>query len=79
MFATVGSFLYPDIEQDTVILHLAGKGLPKLIGAILLCAGVAIIITTGDSMLLSSSSNLVTDIYHEYINKDASEAHLLKG
>ena len=49
-----------------------------LIGAILLCAGVAIIITTGDSMLLSSSSNLVTDIYHEYINKNTSEKHLLK-
>ena len=78
LFATVGSFLYPNITQDTVILHLAVKGLPMLIGAILLCAGVAIIITTGDSMLLSSSSNLVTDIYHEYINKNASEKHLLK-
>ena len=78
LFATVGSFLYPNITQDTVILHLAVKGLPMLIGAILLCAGVAIIITTGDSMLLSSSSNLVTDIYHEYINKNTSEKHLLK-
>lgn len=78
LFATVGSFLYPDIEQDTVILHLAVKGLPMVIGAVLLCAGVAIIITTGDSMLLSSSSNIVTDIYHEYINRDASEEHLLK-
>lgn len=77
LFATVGSFLYPDIVQDTVILHLAVTGLPKLIGAILLCAGVAIIITTGDSMLLSSSSNIVTDIYKEYINKEASEKHLL--
>lgn len=77
VFATVGSFLYPEIVRDTVILHLAVTGLPKLIGAILLCAGVAIIITTGDSMLLSSSSNIVTDIYHEYINKDASEQHLL--
>ena len=78
LFATVGSFLYPDIIQDTVILHLAVTGLPRLIGAILLCAGVAIIVTTGDSMLLSSSSNLVTDIYHEHINKHASEDHLLK-
>lgn len=77
LFATVGSFLYPDIVQDTVILHLAVTGLPRLIGAVLLCAGVAIIITTGDSMLLSSASNVVTDIYHEYVNKEASEKHLL--
>lgn len=77
LFATVGSYLYPDIVQDTVILHLAVTGLPKLIGAVLLCAGVAIIITTGDSMLLSSASNIVTDIYHEYIHKEASEEHLL--
>ena len=60
-----------------VILHWAVTGLPKLIGAVLLCAGVAIIITTGDSMLLSSSSNIITDIYREYINKEASEKHLL--
>lgn len=78
LFATVGSFLYPDIVQDTVILHLAATGLPKVVGAILLCAGVAIIITTGDSMLLSSASNIVTDIYHEHINKDATEEQLLK-
>lgn len=77
LFATVGSYLYPDIIQDTVILHLAVTGLPKLVGGILLCGGVAIIITTGDSLLLSSSSNIITDIYHEYINKDASEKHLL--
>jgi SSS family solute:Na+ symporter len=55
--------LLPGIAPDTAILRLATDSLPVALGAILLMAGTAFIITTGNSYLLSSAGNLVHDIY----------------
>lgn len=77
LFATVGSYLYTNINPDVVILHIAVEGLPRLLTYLVLCAGVAIIVSTGDSMLLSGSSNIVNDFYLQFINPKASDKQVV--
>lgn len=43
----------------------------------MLCAAVAIIVSTGDSMLLSAASNIINDIYVRYINPKADDRKIL--
>lgn len=62
--------LLPGIAPDTAILRLATDTLPVAIGAILLMAGTAFIITTGNSYVLSSAGNLVHDIYRTLSRRD---------
>lgn len=54
--------LFPDINPDTAMLIMAQQGLPGILGALLLSSVVALILTTGNSYLLSSSANLTQDI-----------------
>ncbi|MFA0889180.1 MAG: sodium:solute symporter [Synergistales bacterium] len=76
--ATLGSAIAPNLEDGgTIIIYLATHVLPPFIGVILLCAAVAIIVSTGDSMLLSPASNIINDVYLTYINPKASEKTIL--
>ncbi len=77
LFATVGSYLYTTINPDIVILHIAVEGLPTFLTYLVLCAGVAIIVSTGDSMLLSGASNIVNDFYLQFVNPKASDKHVV--
>lgn len=54
--------LFPDINPDTAMLVMAQQGLPGILGALLLSSVVSLILTTGNSYLLSSSANLTQDI-----------------
>ena len=47
--------------------------LPLAFGALVMCACMAFIVTTADSYLLSSATNLTNDIYAKYIRKDATD------
>ena len=47
--------------------------LPLVFGALVMCACMAFIVTTADSYLLSSATNLTNDIYVKYINKNATD------
>lgn len=62
-------------EAEKVILHTARHstevGLPVWAGLLLLCAAVAIITSTGNSFLLTPSTNLTRDIYQRFINPNA--------
>jgi SSS family solute:Na+ symporter/sodium/proline symporter len=83
LVAIVGRSMYPDLMEqvsvvgragsETVILYIARHGLPVLLGAILLAAGVAIVLSTGNTFLLVPSTNLSRDVYERFINPDASE------
>jgi len=69
--------LYVDPELDVpsnVIFQLTVDYLPFVFGAIMVCACMAFIVTTADSYLLSSSTNLVNDIYAKFFNKKATDA-----
>lgn len=64
-------------DSERVILHAARFGteigVPLAGGLLLICAAVAIITSTGNSFLLTPSTNLTRDIYQRFINPQASE------
>ena len=68
-------------DHETVILytarHGAEVGLPLFAGVMLLGAAVAIIISTGNSFLLTPSTNVTRDIYQRFINPKASGKSLV--
>ncbi len=87
LLAIVGRAAFPDLMQqtsivgragsETVILHIARHGLPTLGGALLLAAGVAIVLSTGNTFLLVPSTNISRDLYQRFINPQAPERRLL--
>jgi solute:Na+ symporter, SSS family len=85
LLAIVGRAVYPELPElvtgraasETVILHIAAHGLPLLLGAALLAAAVAIVLSTGNTFLLVPSTNASHDIYERFISPDASEAKKL--
>ncbi len=62
-------------NAERIILHTARYGtevgLPIWGGLLLLAASVAIITSTGNSFLLTPSTNLTRDIYQRFINRSA--------
>ncbi|ART62893.1 sodium:solute symporter family protein [Kushneria marisflavi] len=54
--------LYPDITPSTAMMTLAQQGLPTVVGGLLLASIVALLLTTGNSYLLSASASLTQDI-----------------
>jgi len=77
IITTTAIVLYPNIKGDMAFLHVAGNALPTSIGAIIFAASIALIITTGNSYLLSVAGNIVYDIYQNFFagrfNKDRKE------
>lgn len=74
LICTAGIALYPDLEvPSNVIFSLAVDYLPFALGAVVLVACVAFIVTTADSYLLSASTNVTYDVWHRYINKEATD------
>jgi solute:Na+ symporter, SSS family len=65
------------VETEQIILHTARHstevGLPVVGGLLLICAAVAIITSTGNSFLLTPSTNLTRDIYQRFINPGADQ------
>lgn len=73
VLASSSAVLLPQIPPDTAILSLAGESLPLFLGGMLLASAVAIIITTGNSYLLSAAGNLVYDIYSKLFGGEIPE------
>ena len=76
-FAFFAIKLLPGIPGDTAILRIAIGHVPFIFGAAILCACVAFIITTGDSFLLSTSTNIVLDIGVRHIKPNMSEKEIV--
>jgi solute:Na+ symporter, SSS family len=84
LLAIVGRAVYPDLMEqttilgvaasETVILYIARHGLPVILGAALLAAGVAIVLSTGNTFLLVPSTNVSRDIYERFISPNATDA-----
>ncbi|HVL68529.1 MAG TPA: sodium:solute symporter family protein [Vicinamibacterales bacterium] len=87
LLAIVGRAVYPDLgdqtsiigrgASETVILYIARHGLPALVGAILLAAAIAIVLSTGNTFLLVPSTNVSRDVYERFINPHATERQKL--
>jgi solute:Na+ symporter, SSS family len=87
LLAIVGRAVYPDLAEQTsivgrgasesVILYIARHGLPAAIGAVLLAAAIAIVLSTGNTFLLVPSTNVSRDVYERFINPAATERQKL--
>ena len=80
--AIFGASYFTDLQDtETIILHTARYGgeigLPFWVGALLLCAGIAIILSTANSFLLTASTNITRDIYQRFINLNASQQKII--
>lgn len=71
--AVIGSSLFQTEHPREIIPITAFKGLPSLIGAILLGGVFAKVISTANNYLFSPSTNLIHDVYGRFINPHASE------
>ena len=57
---------------EEIILRIGFEQLPTIIGSLLLAAGAAIIISTGNTFLMVTSTNVTRDIVQAFFYKDAS-------
>jgi SSS family solute:Na+ symporter/sodium/proline symporter len=79
--AVIGSALYPSGEVAAhpreIIPYTARHGLPALMGALLLGAVFAKVISTASNYLFSPATNLINDVFVRYISPDASHKRVL--
>jgi SSS family solute:Na+ symporter len=78
--AVVGSSYFKGLEAKEagkIILLVAHKGVPVVIGCALIAAVVAIIISTANSFLLVPATNVVRDIYQRFINPDLPDKRMI--
>lgn len=79
--------LYPQIEatgsaSEVVIPHMIVHMLHPAVGALLLAAVAAVIVSTGDSFLLTPATNIVHDVWTRFVQRDLSSratVWLLRG
>jgi SSS family solute:Na+ symporter len=62
---------------EEVILRLGFEQLPTIIGSLLLAAGAAIIISTGNTFLMVTSTNVTRDIFQAFFYKNASSSQVV--
>jgi SSS family solute:Na+ symporter/sodium/proline symporter len=79
--AVIGSALYKTGEVARqpfeIIPYTARHGLPALLGAVLLGAVFAKVISTASNYLFSPATNLINDVFVRYISPDASNKRVL--
>jgi SSS family solute:Na+ symporter len=79
--AVIGSALYPTGEVAAqpyeIIPYTARHGLPALMGALLLGAVFAKVISTASNYLFSPASNLIEDVFVRYISPGATNKSVL--
>lgn len=74
LMCTAGIALYPSLDvPSNIIFSMAVDYLPFVLGAVVLVACVAFIVTTADSYLLSAATNVTYDVWAKYINKSAGD------
>ena len=80
LLAMAGRTLAPGLANPGhVVLELSFSSLPPVMGAVLVAAILAIVVSTADSFLLSSSASLVRDVYQRFVRRDADERSLLRA
>lgn len=61
-----------------IIPYTARHGLPAFVGALLMGAVFAKVLSTANNYLFSPATNLVNDVYTRFINKDATHHNVLR-
>jgi Na+/proline symporter len=80
--AVFGSALYfavpsNELNPREIIPYTARHALPSLIGALLMGAVFAKVISTANNYLFSPATNLINDVYTRFVNTRASHANIL--
>jgi SSS family solute:Na+ symporter len=78
--AVYGSALFGNnsgVAPREIIPYTARHGLPALVGALLMGAVFAKVISTANNYLFSPATNLVNDVYTRFINRNASDKSVL--
>jgi SSS family solute:Na+ symporter/sodium/proline symporter len=63
---------------EEIILRIGFEQLPVIIGSLLLAAGAAIVISTGNTFLMVTSTNVTRDIVQAFFYKDATETQVVR-
>ncbi|HSL23431.1 MAG TPA: sodium:solute symporter family protein [Vicinamibacterales bacterium] len=79
VFGSAMYFTVPSSELNAreIIPYTARNALPQLLGAILMGAVFAKVISTANNYLFSPATNLINDVYTRFINRDASHRNVL--
>lgn len=79
--AVVGSVLFPTgevaLHPREIVAYSALHGLPALLGALLMGAVFAKIMSTANNFLFSPATNLINDVYVRYVSPNASNKRIL--
>jgi solute:Na+ symporter, SSS family len=79
--AVVGSSLFPAGEVNEnpreILAYTALHALPHLLGAIMVGAIFAKVISTANNYLFSPATNLINDVYVRYVRPEASNKNIL--
>src|SRR6202044_2239244 len=79
--AVVGSSLYPGGEVSEnpreILAYTALHALPRVLGAIMVGAIFAKVISTANNYLFSPATNLINDVYVRYVRPEASNSNVL--
>jgi SSS family solute:Na+ symporter/sodium/proline symporter len=62
---------------EEIILRIGFEQLPVMIGSLLLAAGAAIVISTGNTFLMVTSTNVTRDIFQAFFYKNATSSQVL--
>jgi SSS family solute:Na+ symporter/sodium/proline symporter len=79
--AVVGSSLYPagEVSENPreILAYTALHALPHLLGAIMVGAIFAKVISTANNYLFSPATNLINDVYVRYVKPEATNRNIL--
>ena len=62
---------------EEIILRIGYEQLPVIVGSLLLAAGAAIIISTGNTFLMVTSTNVTRDIFQAFFYKNATSKQII--
>ena len=62
---------------EEIILRIGYEQLPAMVGALLLAAGAAILISTGNTFLMVTSTNVTRDIFQAFFFRQASPTQIV--
>ena len=63
---------------ETIVLQVARFDLPLVAGMVLICAAVAMMLSTANSFLMIPSTNVTRDIYQRFINPSVSQSTIVR-
>ncbi len=63
--------------SEEIILRIGFEQVPAFVGSLLFAAGVAIILSTGNTFLMVTSTNVTRDLIQPYFFKEANSSQLL--